>query len=98
MHQKNDVCEGGFNTPGYNNPAFDAKADEFAAAKTVAEAQAISKEMEAMLFDDMPYIVLVTTPILEVYRGTDVEYPFTDVLDGLTQTGSGYPSNVKVNK
>jgi hypothetical protein len=54
--------------------------------------------MEAMLFDDMPYIVLVTTPILEVYRGTDVEYPFTDVLDGLTQTGSGYPSNVKVNK
>src|SRR6056300_1512010 len=43
---KNDVCEGGFNTPGYNNPAFDAKADEFAAAKTVAEAQAISKEME----------------------------------------------------
>src|SRR5210317_417402 len=95
---KNDVCEGGFNTPGYNNPAFDAKADEFAAAKTVAEAQAISKEMEAMLFDDMPYIVLVTTPILEVYRGTDVEYPFTDVLDGLTQTGSGYPGNVKVNK
>jgi len=95
---KNDVCEGGFNTPGYNNPAFDAKADEFAAAKTVAEAQAISKEMEAMLFEDMPYIVLVTTPILEVYRGTDVEYPFTTVLDGLTQTGSGYPSNVKVNK
>jgi ABC-type transport system substrate-binding protein len=95
---KNDVCEGGFNTPGYNNPAFDAKADEFAAAKTVADAQAISKEMEAMLFDDMPYIVLVTTPILEVYRGTEVEYPFTTVLDGLTQTGSGYPSNVKVNK
>ena len=95
---KNDVCEGGFNTPGYNNPAFDAKADEFAAAKTVAEAQAISKEMEAMLFEDMPYIVLVTTPILEVYRGTDVEYPFTTVLDGLTQTGAGYPSNVKVNK
>ncbi len=51
-----------------------------------------------MLFEDMPYIVLVTTPILEVYRGTDVEYPFTTVLDGLTQTGSGYPSNVKVNK
>ena len=57
-----------------------------------------AKEMEAMLFDDMPYIVLVTTPILEVYRGTEVEYPFTTVLDGLTQTGSGYPSNVKVNK
>ena len=53
--------------------------------------------MEALLFDDMPYLVLVTTPILEVYRD-NVSFPFTDVLSGLTGTGSGYPSNVKVSK
>jgi len=51
--------------------------------------------MEALLFEDMPYLVLVTTPILEVYRAEDVSYPFTTVLDGLTQTGSGYPGEVK---
>jgi peptide/nickel transport system substrate-binding protein len=93
----NDTCEGGYNTPGYNNAEFDALAAEFKAAKKVSDAQAISKKMEALLFDDMPYLVLVTTPILEVYRD-NVSFPFTDVLSGLTGTGSGYPSNVKVNK
>ncbi len=95
FNSANDVCEGGFNTPGYNNPEFDALAADFSAAKTVAEAQAISKAMEALLFEDMPYLVLVTTPILEVYRSEDVSFPFTTVLDGLTQTGSGYPGEVK---
>ena len=93
----NDTCEGGYNTPGYNNAEFDALAAEFKAAKKVSDAQAISKKMEALLFDDMPYLVLVTTPILEVYRD-NVSFPFTDVLSGLTGTGSGYPSNVKVSK
>jgi ABC-type transport system substrate-binding protein len=93
----NDTCEGGYNTPGYNNAEFDALAAEFKAAKKVSDAQAISKKMEALLFDDMPYLVLVTTPILEVYRD-NISFPFTDVLSGLTGTGSGYPGNVKVNK
>ena len=93
----NDTCEGGYNTPGYNNAEFDALATEFKAAKKVSDAQAISKKMEALLFDDMPYLVLVTTPILEVYRD-NISFPFTDVLSGLTGTGSGYPGNVKVNK
>ena len=51
--------------------------------------------MEALLFDDMPYLVLVTTPILEVYK-ENIEFPFTDMLDGLQQL-SGNPGNVKVS-
>ena len=69
----NDTCVNeGFNTTGYNgpdgykNPEFAELVSQFKGAKSVSEAQALSKKMEAILFDDMPYLVLVTTPILEV--------------------------------
>jgi len=98
-----DTCTvEGYNTPGYNteggyqNPAFEQLISEFKLAKSVSEAQRISKEMEAILFDDMPYLVLVTTPVLEVYR-SNVEFPFTDTLDGI-QDLSGLPTNVKVSQ
>ena len=98
----NDTCVNeGFNTTGYNgpdgykNPEFAELVSEFKGAKSVSEAQALSKRMEALLFDDMPYLVLVTTPILEVYK-ENIEFPFTDMLDGLQQL-SGNPGNVKVS-
>ena len=98
-----DTCTvEGYNTPGYNteggyqNPAFEVLISDFKLAKSVSEAQRISKEMEAILFDDMPYLVLVTTPVLEVYR-SNVEFPFTDTLDGI-QDLSGLPTNVKVSQ
>jgi peptide/nickel transport system substrate-binding protein len=92
----NDTCEGGFNTPGFNNAEFDALAAEFKAAKTISDAIVISQQMEAILFEELPYLVLFNVPTLEVYRDT-TEFPFTDVLDGLTSTGGGYPTLVKVN-
>ena len=92
---KNDTCEGGYNTPGFNNAEFDALDAEFQAAKTISEAIALSQQMEAILFEELPYLVLFNVPTLEVFRDT-VEFPFTDVLDGLTGTGYGYPTLVKV--
>ena len=98
-----DTCTvEGYNTPGYNteggyqNPAFEVLISDFKLAKSVSEAQRISKEMEAILFDDMPYLVLVTTPVLEVYR-SNVEFPFTDTLDGIQDLG-GLPTNTKVTQ
>jgi len=90
-----DACVGGINTPGYNNPEYDALAEEFNAAKSVAEAQVIANKMEAILFDDLPYLVLFTPPIIEAYRG-NVEFPFTDVLAGISNL-YGLPGSVKVN-
>ena len=95
FHSRNDSCNGGYNTPGYNNPEFDAVADKFEAAKTVAEAITLSNQMEAILFEDLPYLVLFNPPVLEVYRGDSVEYPFTDVLGGLTDACEGCPGVVK---
>ena len=93
FHSKNDSCEGGYNTPGFNNAEFDALADQFKGAKTIGDAQSISKQMEAILFEELPYLVLVTTPVLEAYRDS-ISFPFTDVLDGLSDSG-GYPTLVK---
>ncbi len=98
FHSRNDSCNGGYNTPGYNNPEFDAVADKFEAAKTVAEAITLSNQMEAILFEDLPYLVLFNPPVLEVYRGDSVVYPFTDVLGGLTDACEGCASTVTLKK
>ena len=91
---KYDTCEGGYNTPGFNNAEYDALADQFGQAKTVSDAVGIMNQMEAILYEEMPYLVLFTTPILEAYAGA--EYPFTDVLSGLSNLG-GLASSVKLS-
>ena len=87
-----DSCDGGFNTPGYNNPAFDEVANKFEAAKTVDEAIALSNQMEKILYDDLPYVVLFNPPVLEVYRSDSITLPFTEVLGGIADACSGCPS------
>ena len=54
-------------------------AEEFNAAKTVGEAQAIAKQMETILFEDLPYLVLFTPPLIEAYRSS---IEFYKVLQG----------------
>ncbi|MCY4368488.1 MAG: ABC transporter substrate-binding protein [bacterium] len=73
---------GGYNIPGYNNPELDSKADGLKAETDLNEAARIVREMDAILANDVPYVVLFTTPVLEAYRNT-LEFPSTEVLDGL---------------
>jgi hypothetical protein len=40
-------------------------------------------EMERILADEKPYILLFDTGILEFYRQANVAYPFTETLYGL---------------
>ena len=70
-------------------------AAEFNAAKSVGEAQVIANKMEAILFDDLPYLVLFTPPIIEAYRA-NVEFPYTEVLAGMSNL-TALPGSVKVN-
>lgn len=74
---------GGFNSPGYNNPEFDKLADELLAATDLEEARKIAFRLQEWLAEDVPYIVLFDTPLLEAYRKDHVAYPFTKVLDGI---------------
>lgn len=83
---RQDSANGGFNTPGYNNPEFDALNDQFGQAKTLEEARDLIFQADAILAEDVPYVVLFTTPIIEAYRNT-IEFPFTSVLDGVQNFG-----------
>ncbi|HEY8486757.1 MAG TPA: ABC transporter substrate-binding protein [Limnochordales bacterium] len=87
---------GGFNTPGYRNPDFDRLADRLLEVTELDEARAIAFQLQAILAEELPYVVLFTTPILEAYRSDRVRYPFTEVLDGIQGGGmAGMPSLVK---
>jgi ABC-type oligopeptide transport system substrate-binding subunit len=88
-----DSAEGGFNTPGYANDRVDELAAELVAATNVDTARAAVQEMDRIIVEDVPYLVLFQTPILEAYRDT-LAFPFTDTLDGI-QNLAGLPGDVK---
>lgn len=79
-----DSAEGGFNTPGFNNEAFDALAREFDEATELDVAKDLVFQMEEIIAEEVPYVVLFTTPILEAYRN-NLSFPFTTGLGGLQQ-------------
>ncbi len=76
-----------FNTPGYNNPAFDAKCDEFLSETDIEAARADAWELQTMLATDLPYITLFTPPVREAYRSDRVAFPYTQALDGIQGAG-----------
>lgn len=85
---------GDFNTPGYMNPKFDELADEFLAATDIEKARELAYKLQEMLAEDLPYVVLFTAPIYEAYRADEVQFPYTDVLDGI-QNMLGFPTTVR---
>ncbi len=84
----------GFNTPGYSNPDLDRMADDLKAETDLNQAAEIVRRMDALLADDVPYIILFTTPVLETFRET-LEFPSTTTLDGL-QNFNGLPGSVNL--
>ena len=51
--------------------------------------------MDKKISDDLPYVTLFTTPVLEAYNNT-LTFPFTDTLGGL-QLLNGLPESVQVS-
>ena len=86
---KNDtLVNDGNNNMGFNDPDFNALVEQFNRAQTFEEAYDILWQMEDVLFDLKPYIVLFDTGIIEAYRSASITYPFTETLSGL-QFGNG---------
>jgi ABC-type transport system substrate-binding protein len=75
--------EGGLNRGGYSNPEFDQLADDLLEETDLEEARNKVFKMQEFLADDLPYVVLFTTPIVETYRSDRLEFPYTEVLDGI---------------
>jgi ABC-type transport system substrate-binding protein len=94
FHSRHTV-EGGLNRGGYSNPEFDALADGLLEETNLEEARQKVFRMQEFLADDLPYVVLFTTPILEAYRSDRLEFPYTEVLDGI-QDQNGLTTTVLI--
>lgn len=81
------------NDYGYESPALKAKCDEFMLETDINKAQALAYELQDILATELPYITIFTNPIYDAFRG--LEYPYTDVLDGLGSALYGAPSYAK---
>ena len=82
------------NAGGYNNPEFDKLADDLLAETEVEAALDLVFEMQAFLAEDLPYVPLFDTPLVEAYRSDRIEYPYTHSLGGL-QDASGLTTLVQ---
>ncbi len=82
-----DSALGGYNTPGYSNPAFDELAEQFDKVKTLGEARDLIHQADAIISQDLPYVTLFTTPLIEAYSN-QLSFPYTTTLDGLQNFGA----------
>ncbi|MDE2937851.1 MAG: ABC transporter substrate-binding protein [Chloroflexota bacterium] len=92
FHSRYSELEG-YNAGGYDNPEFDRLADDLVAETDLESARDQVFRMQAFLADDLPYVTLFTTPIVETYRSDRIEFPYTQNLGGL-QNVAGMPSLV----
>ncbi len=92
FHSRNSELEG-YNPGGFNNLEYDALADEFLAETDLDTAHEQAARMQEFLAEDLPWVVLFTTPIVETYRSDRIEFPYTEYLGGIQEVG-GLPSIV----
>ena len=93
FHSRHSGLEG-HNAGGYNNPEFDRLADALLSETNLETARQQVFEMQAFIAEDLPYVVLFDTPVVETYRSDRVEFPYTETWGGLQNT-SGMPTLVK---
>ena len=92
FHSRYAALEGR-NAGGYSNPEYDRLADEFLAETDREAARRQVFRMQQFLAEELPYVVLFTTPIAETYRSDRIAFPYTEVLGGL-QESAGLPGLV----
>ena len=93
FHSRHSELEG-HNAGGYNNPEFDQLADDLLAETDVEAARQLVFQMQSFIADDLPYVTLFDTPLVEAYRSDRIEYPYTQSLGGL-QNAAGMTTLVQ---
>ena len=95
FYSENDtLLTGGYNTTGYNNPAFDELCDLFWMEVDPSLAQEQSHQMQTFLAQDRPYVPLFYPQVVDVIR-KDVIFPYLPALGGLIK-GSGFQVDARV--
>ena len=70
------------NAGGCSNPDFDAASNELIVETDIGKARDIAFELQRILADEAPYMVLFTTQILEPLR-TNVTFGYESLMDGV---------------
>lgn len=95
FHSRSGMEVGGLNTTGYSSSEFDDAADAFSAATTIEEAARWTREMERVVADDLPYVVLYRTLVSEAFL-PGVRLPVGSVMGGHASTGMAWPESVRI--
>jgi ABC-type transport system substrate-binding protein len=74
----------------YKSDTLKSQCDQFLGEQDINKAQTLAFQIQDTLATELPYIILFTTPIYDAYR--NVDYPYTDVLDGIGSGLYGAPS------
>lgn len=75
--------EGEMNNTGYVSEVFVRALEEYEDAVTIDEAKKALWQMEQALSTDLPYLVLYTNRLVEVYRSDRVSFALGETLGGL---------------
>ena len=70
-----------------------ALADQLLAETDLEAARQQVFEMQAYVAEDLPYVALFDTPIVETFRSDKIEFPYTESWGGL-QSAAGMPTLV----
>ena len=92
--ENDTLLTGGFNTTGYDIPAFDSQCDRFLAETDALAAQEQAYQLQVMLADDRPYIPLFYPQVMDMTR-ENVILPFLPDLGGITGAG-GMQTDIRV--
>ena len=76
---------GGYNWGGYANNQFDELSLGLLSETTIEGAREKVFQLQEFLAEELPYVPLFTTPKLDAYRPSRIEFPYTSVLGGLEQ-------------
>lgn len=83
-HSRNDTATtGNNNTPGYNDPEYDALVDTFMTTTSLDEARDAVFKMQDKLAQDRPYITLFYKQVTDLIR-PNVDLPYTEVIGGIS--------------
>lgn len=86
--------KGDRNAGGFSNAEFDGLADQFVAETDIVKARELVFKLQEILAEELPYIVLFDTPLLEAYRADRIKFPYTQALDGI-QGANGMTTTVQ---
>lgn len=71
------------NPYNYSDADYDAMCDEFYTATDMEAARDLNFQLQEIAASTGPYIYLFTTPMYDAYRGANIAFPYTEVLDGI---------------